>query len=69
MLPSTEGPAEFGRAGSTALGTDGEVLVSDVRGELTPAQVVQQKLMTLLWGDATTVPAAGAVDDIRRVRA
>jgi len=28
-----------------------EILVSDVRGELSPAQMVDQKLMALLWGD------------------
>jgi hypothetical protein len=68
MLQSAEAQREYAAAAS-AIGLDEEVLVSDARGDLTPAQMVQQKLMTLLWGDPTAVPVVGDVDDIRRARA
>jgi hypothetical protein len=68
MLQSAESQREYAAAAS-AVGLDEEVLVSDVRGELTPAQMVQQKLMALLWGDPMAVPVVGEVDDIRRARA
>jgi hypothetical protein len=68
MRPSLEGEKEHAAAGTATAGLDEEVLVSDARGELTPAQMVEQKLMALLWGDPVDLPIASEVEDIRRAR-
>jgi hypothetical protein len=53
---------------TTALVEPEEVLVADPRGSLTPAQMVQQKLLALLrTGPGLFLPAAGRLQDIRRI--
>jgi hypothetical protein len=54
MLPSTERLGKPDDVRGDTVIADEENLVSDARGELTPSQVVEQKLMTRLWGDAAT---------------
>ncbi|HEV3258280.1 MAG TPA: hypothetical protein VG013_15480 [Gemmataceae bacterium] len=68
-MPEVRGPREeFLPAGATTIAGDAEdVLVSDARGDLTPAQMVEQKLMALLWGRPSAVRATGGVEDVRRV--
>lgn len=46
-----------------------EVLVSDIRGNMTPAQMVEQKLRALLRGSTLTFSRASDLGDLRRVRA
>lgn len=44
-----------------------ETLVSDARADMTPADMVQEKLRTLLWGRSGSAPAPRLARDFRRV--
>ena len=53
-------------AGAAVLGADPEeVLVSDVRGEMTPAEMVEQKLFALLWGRSAATSISPALNSER----
>jgi len=62
------GPREpFVPTGATSRVAEAEdVLVSDARGDLTPAQMVERKLMALLWGRPSAVPTHAGPEDVRR---
>jgi len=69
MLEVRSPREQFSPAGATTNAADAEdVLVSDARGDLTPAQMVEQKLRALLWGRTSIVPTTTRADDIRRLR-
>ena len=63
-FPEEVRPTEFGTPRSGAE----EVLVSDIRGSMTPAQMVEQKLRALLRGSTLTFSRAGERGEMRRVR-
>jgi len=44
-----------------------ETLISDRRGEMTPAEMVQEKLGRLLWGRSASVPPSARLPHSRRV--
>jgi hypothetical protein len=55
-------------ASSTLAAETDEILVSDARGDMSPAQMVEQKLMALLWGRPGTVSSPNALQTDSRQR-
>ena len=66
MFSSREGRVGLFTSGTVGPDPD-ETIVSDIRGELSPAEVVQEKLRRLLWGRAETAPKEGNRVDFRRL--
>jgi len=63
------GKSRFAENGTGSPFSEEEVLVSDIRGQMSPAQMVDQKLMALLRGSSLGVlprSAEGDTVDLRR---